>query len=77
MFEATGDVVDVPRSGRPRATTEQEDEALVMASIIEHFDTPRGLKRKLGLDVSRRTIDRRLIEADLFGRVASKKRKFT
>ena len=54
-----------------------KDIALVAASVIEPFDTPRGLKCKLELDVSRRTIDRRLIEANLFGRVAAKKRKFT
>ena len=39
-------------------------------SRVEPFATPRQLKRKLQLDVSVDTIDRRLIEAGLPGRVA-------
>ena len=41
------------------------------------FTTPRRIRRKLGLDVSSRTIDRRLIEVGLFGRVARHKKKFS
>lgn len=69
-FEATGDVEDKPRSGRPRLTDEATDTALAFVSRVEPFATPRGLKRKLQLDVSPRTIDRRLKEAGLPGRVA-------
>jgi len=48
-----------------------------MASTVDPFATPRGLKRKLELDVSARTIDRRLNEAGLYGRVAVNKRRLT
>jgi hypothetical protein len=69
--------VDAPRSGRPRLTFELEDIALVASSVIEPFDTPRRLKQKLGLDVSPDTIDRRLVEAGLPGRVAVHAYPFT
>ena len=68
--EATGDVKDRLRSGRPRLTDEATDTALAFVSRVEPFATPRQLKRKLQLDVSVDTIDRRLIEAGLPGRVA-------
>lgn len=64
------DVQDEPRPGRPRLTDEATDTALAFVSRVEPFATPRQLKRKLQLDVSVDTIDRRLIEAGLPGRVA-------
>ena len=76
-YEETGQVHDSERSGRPHETTVLEDTTLVMASTIDHFDTPRQLKRKLALEVSPRTIDRRLIEAGLPGRVAVHAYEFT
>jgi transposase len=76
-FEETREVADVPRSGRPHLTTYLEDTAIVAASVVEPFTTPRGLKRKVELDVSPRTIDRRLIEAGLPGRVAKHMYEFT
>jgi len=69
-YEVTGDVKDAPRSGRPRSTDEATDTALAFVSHVEPFATPRNLKRKLQLDVSVDTIDRRLKEAGLPGRVA-------
>jgi hypothetical protein len=47
-----------------------------MASTDNPRFTPRVLKLKVGLEVSTRTVDRTLQAADLFGRVALKKRKF-
>jgi hypothetical protein len=73
----TGDVHDAERSGRPRETTELDDEVLVAAVVIQPFTTPRQLKRKLEMDVSPRTLDRRLIEAGLPGRVAVHAKDFT
>jgi transposase len=70
-FEEQGSLADQPRSGRPRCTDEATDTALAFVSRVEPFATPRQLKRKLQLeDVSPRTIDRRLLEAGLPGRVA-------
>jgi hypothetical protein len=76
-YEQTGQVYDAQRSGKPRQTTEVEDAALVMASTIDHFTTPRQFKRNLELEISPHTIDRRLIEAGLPGRVAQHKKKFS
>src|SRR5665648_205705 len=69
-FEEKSSLADEPRSGRPRCTDEAMDTALAFVSRVEPFATPRQLKRKLQLDVSVDTIDRRLIEAGLHGRVA-------
>ena len=44
---------------------------------METFCTPRSLKRKYQFEPSARTIDRRLCEVNLFGRVARHKKKLT
>ncbi len=71
------DTLDSPRSGRKRKTTAEQDEHIEQEARDTKFTTPRRIKRKLGLGVSSRTIDRRLIEHGLFGRVARHKKKFT
>jgi transposase len=76
-YQQHGNVDDLRRSGRKRKTTTEQDEQIVEAAKRIKFTTPRRLKRKLGLDVSSRTIDRRLIEVGLFGRVARHKKKFS
>lgn len=75
--EKTGNVDDLRRSGRKRKTTAEEDERIEQEAKETKFTTPRRIKRKLGLDVSSRTIDRRLQEFGLFGRVARHKKKFS
>jgi transposase/uncharacterized coiled-coil protein SlyX len=75
--EKTGNVDDLRRSGRKRKTTAEEDERIEQEAKTTKFTTPRRIKRKLGLDVSSRTIDRRLQEVGLFGRVARHKKKFS
>ena len=69
-YEEKKDVADEPRSGRPRSTDEAMDTAIVGESYNDHYATPKQLKRKLELDISTDTIDRRLKEAGLPGRVA-------
>ena len=69
-FEQKEDLSDEHRSGRPRCTDEAMDTAIAFVPHVEPFATPRQLKRKLQLDVSVDTIDRRLIEAGLPGRVS-------
>ena len=76
-FNKEGDVEDEHRSGRPRETDEQTDTNIAVTARVEKFISARGIKRKLDLDVSIDTVDRRLIEAGLPGRVAEKKRIFT
>ena len=75
-YDRTGEVKDEPRSGRPRMTDEAMDTAIA-AYVENNFCTPRGLKRKYQFDPSARTIDRRLREANLFGRVARHKKRLT
>ena len=72
-----GNVDDEHRSGHKRKTTAEADAAIKAEAQEKKFTTPRRIKRKLGLDVSSRTIDRRLIEVGLFCRVARHKRKFS
>ena len=76
-FEDKENVLDEERSGRPRETTENDNEAIVFLSVVDHYLTPREIIYELDLNVSARTIDRRLSESGLFGRVAKRKRTFT
>jgi transposase/uncharacterized coiled-coil protein SlyX len=76
-YEKHHNVDDEHRSGRKRKTTATEDEKIEQEAKRTKFTTPRRIRRKLGLNVSSRTIDRRLIEVGLFGRVARHKKKFT
>ena len=64
------------RSGRPHSTSEADDISIAVTARVEPFTPPRGIRRKLDLDVSPRTIDRRLREAGLFGRVSRHKRVY-
>jgi transposase/uncharacterized coiled-coil protein SlyX len=74
---AQEDTHDSPRSGRKRKTTAEQDAAIIAEAEATKFTTPRRIRRKLGMDVSSRTIDRRLQEHGLFGRVARHKKKFS
>jgi hypothetical protein len=76
-YEQTMQVQDAVRGGRPRETSREEEENVVMLATIEPFTTPRQLRRKLELDVSSRTIDRRLLESNLPGRVAQHEKELT
>ena len=67
---AQEDTHDSPRSGRKRKTTAEQDAAIIAEAKETKFTTPRRIRRKLGMDASVDTIDRRLIEAGLPGRVA-------
>lgn len=76
-YAATGSPDSGSRSGRPHCTDEATDTAIAFAARVDVFTSPRQIKRKLELDVSRDTIDRRLQEAGLFGRVARHKRDYS
>jgi transposase len=77
-YKLSGKVGSGGRSGRPRSTDEAMDTAIAGYSHCEPFATPKRVRRKLNLsDISPRTIDRRLQEAGLFGRVARKKRHYS
>ena len=76
-YRLTGDVKDRRRIGRPRLTDESTDTNITLTALVEKFTSPRQIKRSLELDASARTIDRRLQEAGLVGRVARHKRDYT
>jgi len=76
-YARLGHVHSGSRSGRPRCTDEQCDTAIAVTAHIDKFTSPRQIRRELKLDASRQTIDRRLQEAGLFGRVARHKRNYT
>jgi hypothetical protein len=69
-FEQADNVLDELRIGRPRITHESVDAAIVSAAEEAKFITPRVIRDRLQVRVSKRTIRRRLDEAGLFGRVA-------
>ena len=78
-YRRTGNVGSGSRSGRPRCTDEATDVAIGFTARVDVFTSPRQIRRKLefGDDVSARTIDRRLQEQGLFGRVARHKRDYS
>jgi len=62
--------------GRKRKADEATD-AIIDLALEEKFTTPKQIKRQLQLDVSARTVRRRLDKAGLFGRVARKEYPFS
>jgi transposase len=58
-------VTDANRSGRPRGTTDDTDQDIMLHSDAHVTDVPKDIQRELELDCSARTIRRRLDEVDL------------
>lgn len=70
LWTQRGTVEDVPRAGRPRATDEATDDRIADLAEERKFITPKQIRSELELDVSARTVRRRLDEVGLHGRVA-------
>jgi transposase len=64
-WEETRSLEDGERSGRPRCTTEDVDQDIMLHSDSHVNDNPKDIVRALDLDVSARTVRRRLNEIDL------------
>jgi transposase len=58
-------VADAERSGRPRCTSDDTDQNIMLHSDAHVSDNPKDIVRALELDVSARTVRRRLNEIDL------------
>jgi transposase len=58
-------IADADRSGRPRSTTDDTDQDIMLYSDAHVNDNPKNIRRELELDCSARTIRRRLNEVDL------------
>jgi hypothetical protein len=76
-YQISHTVEDKLRSGRKRKTDENTDINIVLTSLVEPFKKPKEIKAELDLDVSHHTIDRRLNEAGLPGRIARQEHDFT
>ncbi|XP_064488439.1 uncharacterized protein LOC135400537 [Ornithodoros turicata] len=59
-FRDEGQLEDAPRSERPRATTSDENRAIIAANVVDPFLTVVDLKKELSLQASSTTIRRRL-----------------
>jgi transposase len=77
QFKDTGSLEDLPRVGRKRVTTEDDDEEIAQSARDKPRTVPKQIRNSLQLDVSARTVRRRLDEAGLFGRVARMEYPFT
>jgi len=75
-YAATGSPMSGSRGGRPRCTTEAIDTVIAVEAIVHPFTSPRKIARSFQLECGRRTVDRRLNEAGLLGRVARHKRDY-
>lgn len=68
---------DAHRIGRPPLLDEEQKTLIVARAVEDPFCTPGMIKAELGLDVSVRTIDRVLVSAGLFGRIALRTYPYT
>ena len=79
-YAASGDVKDLPRSGRPRATNRAEDRLITNTTLRNRFTNAPTTTRRIrqqrgagGIPVSVQTIRNRLHTAGLKSRVPAKK----
>lgn len=72
-FRDDGRFTDIERSGRPRATTEEEDRLITAAIVADPFQSAEDIREALSLTVSSETVRRRLSELGLQSFVAAQK----
>ena len=68
---------DKERSGRPRCTTDDDDQSMQDLAEEKKFTTPRRIKNELSFECSIDTVRRRLNEVSLYGRVSRKEYPFS
>jgi transposase len=76
-WKETHSLEDGERSGRPRCTSPQTDEAIEAFAEEKVSVVPKDIVRELELPVSARTVRRRLDEAGLFGRVQQEEHAYS
>jgi hypothetical protein len=76
-WNSTGTFEPETRSGRPVTLTETDDKKIIQVATQEPFNTPLSIRNQLDLDVSKRSVRRRLDAAGLFGRISRKEFPFT
>lgn len=58
--------------GRPRKTSTKEDNHIKLLSTRDPFKSAATIRAELGVEISARTVRRRLVEKNLFGRSSRK-----
>ncbi len=76
-YQTTGHVGDLPRTGRPRVTTDAEDRRIRISHLRNRFKAASSTAREWQRNVSRQTISRRLKDYGLFCRRPAKKSRLT
>jgi transposase len=76
-WQQTRSLEDEERSGRPRCTTDDTDQDIMLYSNSHHKALPRDIRRELQLPASARTVRRRLCEIDLHTFVQRREHTFT
>lgn len=76
-YDINKNVEDRPRTGRPKITDENSNINIGVTAIVEPFSVPKTVKHALDLDVSARTVRRRMDDCNLFGRIARLEYPFT
>lgn len=76
-WEETHSLEDAERSGRPRCTTDDTDQDIMIYSNSHHKALPKDIVRELQLPVSAHTVRRRLCEIDLHTYVQRREHPFT
>lgn len=71
-FEKCGTTADMPRSGRPRHTTPRDDSRIYFSAVRSPKKTPEMIKSQMNLNVSARTVRRRLNEKGLRPHMSAK-----
>ena len=70
-------ITNLPRTGRPKPTTERENRLIKLEVLKDDEVTAEKIKENLNLNVSPSTIRRRLNSFGLFGRIARNKPKLS
>ena len=65
-YQTTGHVGDLPRTGRPRPTTDAEDRRIRISHLRYRLKTASSTAREWQRNVRRQTISRRLKDYGLF-----------
>lgn len=68
-----GRIEDAHRSGRPRSSSEEVDQLIVAAAVVDPFQNAREIKHALQIDLSESSIRRRLQEAGLGSCISAQK----
>lgn len=76
-YRDEGRLGDAQRSGRSRSTTEEEDLKIIAAVVEDPFQSAKEIREALQLNVSAKTVQRRLHEAGVRSCVAAQKPHLT